>query len=114
MSTFFRSLKYVTIVAIGLLMAFISLGANGNASTDRANAQWNLTWDDGFNQSAIDTSHWSIMNGPSFYTPKSQETYSPANVQTQSDALALHTQGSNGAYTSAGVSSRGKYSLLGS
>jgi len=75
---------------------------------------WNLVWSDDFKSSTLDTTKWTALNGGGFYTPATSEYYAPDDTYTQ-NGLVLKSERrayNKYNYTSGGVSSRDKFSLL--
>ncbi len=77
---------------------------------------WNLVWSDEFSSSTLDTTKWTALDGGNFYTPATSEDYAPDDTYVQpGQGLIFKSEersynGYN--YTSGGVSSRDKFSLL--
>ncbi len=75
---------------------------------------WRLVWDDEFNSSTLDTTKWTPLTGGDHYTPVTSEYYAPDDTYIQNGlVLKSERRSYNGFdYTSGGVSSYDKFSLL--
>jgi len=84
--------------------------------TSDPNAGWQLVWSDEFNSPTLDTTKWTALDGGHFYTPPTAESYAPNDTYIQpGQGLVFKSEKrsySGYDYTSGGVSSQGKFSLL--
>ncbi len=84
-------------------------------SKSMTSTTWKLRWNDEFNGPTLDTTKWTVLNGGKFYTPATSEYYAPDDTYIQNNALILKSEqrSYNGfKYTSGGISSQDKFSLL--
>ncbi len=116
-STRSKTTRLVSLIPMMLLSLF-TLGGQSSAafahSKSPQSTKWNLVWSDDFKRSTLDTTKWTALSGGGFYTPATSEYYAADDTYTKNGLMLKSERRSyNGYnYTSGGVSSQDKFSLL--